>query len=553
MELVQKIRIQGFRSIGDQPLETVGGVTTLIGKNSSGKSNVLRALNLFFNDEVDPGERLDFDRDLHVAPGPKSKKKKRIVVSLTFRLPSNFHFPKSISGTKAKLGNEFTITRTWERDRQNRVVDAFDLLGGDPGTVDRSDLARQFLNLLTYRYIPNRTVPALVLRDESKALAKSIQIRLKGTSVGDLLSALQGAAARLLKPIGRSLGATGAPLLNAQVAAPGDLGELLTVTGFQATGPTGAMVRDQEWGAGHQAFFLYELLCALDTHYSKFFGWKQATIWGVEEPESGLHRDLETRLAQEFRRWVADARCKLQLIQTTHSAVFAMASDVGYWASLDSGVSVFEPTQVPDLVRYAEIRGVSGWIQPLLAFPSSPVVLVEGEFDVKALYHVAAIAGDRDVRFLSLPLLDPAEKSGGKDSILTYLKRHAALIPNRPSGAPLVVVFDWEVSDDLVNQTRQAYGPGGGERVLRMDVAHCTARLGKSFKGIERFYPPSIVEDAIAADEFMAAVKPNRPISVASDQLAKAKAPLLKRLLNVNDQQALEPLLRVWAEIKAAI
>jgi hypothetical protein len=371
MELVRRIRVQGFRSIGDQTLEGFGGVTTLVGKNSSGKSNVLRALNLFFNDEVDPDEALDFGRDSQFDPGPKSKKKKRIVISASFRLPSNFHFPKSISAAETRLGSEFTISRTWERDRQKRIVSTLDVVTGSPGSDDMVESARQFLNLLTYRYIPNRTVPALVLRDESKALAKAIQIRLKGNTVGDLLSALQGAAGRLLKPIGRSFRATGAPLADPQVSAPGDLGELLTVTGFQATGLTGATVRDQEWGAGHQAFFLYELLCALDTHYSKFFGWKQAAIWGVEEPESGLHNDLETSLAQEFRRWVADPRCKLQVIETTHSPVFTMAADIGYWCAIDSGTSGFNQIPIPALVREAELRGVSGWTQPVLAFPTS--------------------------------------------------------------------------------------------------------------------------------------------------------------------------------------
>lgn len=554
MELIHNIRVEGFRSIGDHPLAVVGGMTTLVGKNSSGKSNVLRALNLFFNHEVDPGVALEFSRDLHVAPGPKAKKKRRIRVSVEFHLPDNFHFPKAISGARARLGPQFRIVQTWERDRQDRIAHTIALSDFSGTEEDGAELAGQFLNLLTYRYIPNRTVPALVLRDESRALAKSIQIRLKGnTSVNDLLEALHGAAGRLLKPIGRSLRSTGAPLDNPQVAAPGDLGELLTVTGFQATGLGGATVRDQEWGSGHQAFFLYELLCALDTHYSKFFGWKQATIWGVEEPESGLHRDLETGLARELRRWVGDLRCKLQIIATTHSPVFAMASDVGYWSSIESGVSSFEPMAIPDLVRSAEIDGVSGWIQPILAFPSNPVILVEGATDVAAFYHVAAVAGDREVRVLSLPQLDPAEKGAGKDSIVAYLKRHAGLLPNRPQGAPLVVVFDWDVSDDALQQARLAYGAGGEKRVIRMDPTYCDARLGKNFRGIERFYPVPIIEQAIDNDEFMAAIRPHRPISIAADQLAKAKAPLCRRLLATQDATALEALLRVWRDVRAAI
>lgn len=64
--------------------------------------------------------------------------------------------------------------------------------------------------------------------------------------------------------------------------------------------------------------------------HGRFFGWKQATIWGVEEPEAALHRDLETRLADQFRRWCLDSDTKLQLFVTTHSPVFTMAADSGH-------------------------------------------------------------------------------------------------------------------------------------------------------------------------------------------------------------------------------
>jgi hypothetical protein len=91
---------------------------------------------------------------------------------------------------------------------------------------------------------------------------------------------------------------------------------------------------------------------------------------------------------------------------------------------------VFRRQSVPDLVRDAEVKGVSGWTQPILAYPGSPVVLVEGYYDTEALYHTARIAGDVNVRFLTLPGLDPAERSGqGLDRRLPQEAR-------RPPGEP---------------------------------------------------------------------------------------------------------------------
>jgi putative ATP-dependent endonuclease of OLD family len=47
---IQNIRIRNFRSLHDISLDSIGNLSVLIGKNSSGKSNVLEALVLFFND-----------------------------------------------------------------------------------------------------------------------------------------------------------------------------------------------------------------------------------------------------------------------------------------------------------------------------------------------------------------------------------------------------------------------------------------------------------------------------------------------------------------------
>ena len=45
MKLIQSVEIGYFRSIYKQKLDKLEGVTVLFGRNDSGKSNVLRALN----------------------------------------------------------------------------------------------------------------------------------------------------------------------------------------------------------------------------------------------------------------------------------------------------------------------------------------------------------------------------------------------------------------------------------------------------------------------------------------------------------------------------
>jgi energy-coupling factor transporter ATP-binding protein EcfA2 len=549
--LIRQLHVTGLRSIRDASIDALGNLTALVGKNSCGKSNVLRALNLFFNNEIVPGTSVSFQRDYYEQPA--LRKKKHIRIEVGFELPTNFKFRHQLDHLQ-QLGTRFRIARTWELDARRQVVNSLEVKAEGGAVPNATELGRQFLTLIFYRYIPNRSIPAALLRDESQALADSIFMRMKGDTHGAaLMESLNSAADRLLKDAQQKMQSAGAPLTDATVATASSIGEMIKMSGFQATGLHGGIVQDEDWGAGHQAFFLYLVLHTLDTNYGRFWGWRQATLWGVEEPESGLHRDLETRLAQRFRDWSRDEGSKLQIIQTTHSPVFSMASDAGYWLALNEGETSTVAKTIPELTKAAEMEGVSGWVHPVLSFPWNPVVLVEGANDAGVLYHAASMAGHDHLRFLSLPELDRSYSRGGKDSILSYLRRHADLIENRPREAPLIVVLDWDVSSQELAQARRAYGRHGDRRVLRMDVQHCDSLLSSDFRGIERFYPPRVLLEAHHADELTLAIKDGKPYSVAKAQLDAAKNHLARRVLEVNEPEELKPLIAVVRDVHTAV
>ena len=204
---------------------------------------------------------------------------------------------------------------------------------------------------------------------------------------------------------------------------------------------------------------------------------------------------------------------------------------------------------IPELTRAAEARGVSGWVHPVLSFPWNPVVLVEGEIDARVLAHVADIGGLSGIRFLPLPTLDPSEKGAGKDQMIKYIRAHQQLIQNRPKSAPLLALFDWEVGDSKIAQAREAYGACGDRYVLRMDATLCHEKMGTTFRGIERFYPPRIVLEAHDADELVVGIKQGRPYSVAASELSRGKQRLMDRLVKIDDLGELRPLVRTLMEI----
>lgn len=541
MRIIHGIQIEGFRSIANELFDHIGDHTVIVGKNSSGKSNVLRALNLFFNGEPSPGYQMEFNRDLHYRPSRRQKKE--IKIEVDFSLPEGFYFRSGLEKLK-DLGDRFSIKKTWHLDHLRNVGVDTEILKSEKTINTDGQQARDFLSLITFRYIPNRTVPADVLRDESQAIAAAIFKKLKESEqAADVLHGLSESAARLLAKTAEAMSETGAPISKPNIATAQSLGEMLRMSGFQAQGLNGVPVRDEDWGAGHQAFFLLNLLHEIDTDYSRQFGWKQACIWAVEEPESGLHHDLQTRLAWQLVNWSSDKKHRLQIFTTTHSPVITMSGDSGYWVEVGETSTKVESMSLPKLVRAADEQGVATYLHPVLSFPFNPVVLVEGQIDESVLNYVADMLGRGILKFICLPSLESGE-GAGVDTQISYVKRNSTLIHRRPAAAPFLVLVDWDVPNLKINQLRTAYGDHGDRYVIRADASLTTSVLGESFRGIERFYPSNVIRDAHDAGELSVAFPTNnaRPWSVSKDELDAAKGKLMKRVLTLNSPTQFENL-----------
>lgn len=551
MQLIRQVRIEGFRSLADEKLDSIGDSTVMLGKNSSGKSNVLRALNLFFTGSPVPKMLLDFDRDHHYRPSRRQKK--RISITVDFSVPSRFNLRSGLERL-ARLGDEFSIRKTWELDQLRNPFEVSQLFVDGVEQEGGQSLARDFLSLVVFRYIQNRTVPAELLREESQAIASAIFKKMRESSKAeDVLKNLSDSAGKLLSSSSGALVDSGAPMSKLTIATAASLGEMLSMSGFQAEGLNGKSVQDEDWGAGHQAFFLFNLLRELDTDYSRHFGWKQACIWAVEEPESGLHHDLQTRLAKTISDWSQDGARRLQIFTTTHSPVIAMSADSGYWVELTDTTSKLTSMQIGSLVRSAEDRGVTSYIHPALAFPFNPVVLVEGSIDEMVLNHVARLLGRGMLRFVSLPSLD-REEGSGFDNVLAYIRRNSVLANRRSPEAPLLVLVDWEISDTQLASLQRAYGDHGSEHVVRCDANAAVKELGDSFRGIERFYPSALVRSAHNAGECVIGFPANtdRPWSVSGAELKRGKGKLAGRVCEINDLRQLSGLISVVEQVYLA-
>lgn len=85
MQFLLAARVTDFRSIAKTDLSGFGDVVPLVGLNGSGKSNLLRGLNLFFNDVLEGDEPLDLRRDFR-EPGRKVKLRTAVEVDLDYEV-----------------------------------------------------------------------------------------------------------------------------------------------------------------------------------------------------------------------------------------------------------------------------------------------------------------------------------------------------------------------------------------------------------------------------------------------------------------------------------
>jgi hypothetical protein len=552
MKLVTNIKIEGFRSIAEAEATINGSFVSLAGVNNSGKSNLLRALSLFFTDNTEPGTLLNPALDYY--SDPKRRKRKQISISVSFKLPEYFHFRQGLEDTQSKLGDEFTFRRRWPYlpPLPPEPVTELKKPGQSFKPVEPL-LFRQFRDLINFRYIQNRIVPTQVLREESQAFQAAVVrlLRLRGFKTDELMNKLSDAASSIVADADQAMRKSTKSIRKLEIFTPSEVAVLATFSGLRVETSTGARVPDYSIGAGSQAFMMFVLLKIIDTDYSRYFGWRQASIWAIEEPESSLHKDLEQRLALVLSEWSEQKEPRLQIFATTHSETFITAADQGLMVDIVEGKSNIHEMEIPELVQKASLMGISGVVEPVLCFPTHPVVLTEGSLDRRVLTYASQLTGVATrCRFVALPELDPTQTSGGVDSIIRYLKRNGRLVHNRAPIAPFIVLFDWDISDQKLEQARQHYGENAAFRVLRMPKEYADPKIDDCMQGIERFYPVELYQAARKKNVVDVAIDQNGCFSVQKDKLERVKPALAEMMCKTTDPSWFKHLTLVLSDVE---
>ena len=309
MNLIKSIGIKYFRSIYHVRLKNINDLIILSGVNDVGKSNILKALNLFFNDETTWNKELEFEDDfsrrrLSEVRKESIKGKQFIQVSIEFNRPKTY---------KNSLPANFKVTRTWFRENFVTETNNLEPLS-KKGKLPRSlNTAKRFLPIFLNR-VHFEYVPAI----KDKAYYYDLLSRLQDTIL-DIKTNLYPEISQLTEKL--------APLIQdkiitlqdefkrtsgieSAITPPDDFASL-----FQAF-PVSTSLGDEHKipldlrGDGIQVKYLLSVLRYIFENSNDFF------ILGIEEPENSLEYSQVAWMAKDFTKIYPR---KAQIFLTTHS------------------------------------------------------------------------------------------------------------------------------------------------------------------------------------------------------------------------------------------
>lgn len=317
MQIIKKIKIRYFRSIYTMTLDGCSSLNIISGRNDSGKSNVLRSINLFFNEETDWNSKIEFYHDFSVHRLDEVRKQS-IKGKQFISIEIEFLRPHSYAGSLPPI---FSVNRTWFRDskqyQESSNLEALGKSGKLPSSLVTARRGLQtFLNKIHYEHVPaikDRAYSQHLLSRLQKALLDSTLD--DGTGIPQLATNLATTIQKQVDELQVDfLAATG---LATVFEPPKQLSELFQAFHVVTSNSTDQTIPLSSRGDGIQARYLSSVLNYIAEKSNKFF------VWGFEEPENSLEFRSAEDLAVDFLKRYSK---KSQIFVTTHSPAFVSIS-----------------------------------------------------------------------------------------------------------------------------------------------------------------------------------------------------------------------------------
>lgn len=382
---ISSVQIKNFRSIRNEIIKPTD-FNVLVGTNDVGKSNVLKALNLFFNNQTDYNKIFDFNNDFTYLFPEKSHSTKEIKITIKFDIPDTY----VESGT-------YTWIKTW------RTNDYFkeEILNHKNEQPNPKSRVPGALKRIKFRYVPavkSSHYYKTLLGDLYSAVAASIGSPLL-SSATDFSCALKDYTKSISDEVTDKLN------MSSELTIPNDLNDIFQALIFETCGKQdGIRVPLTSRGDGIQARHIPIILhyIALEDQKSRNKGsMKVCTIWGFEEPENGLELNKTFQMADEFQEYSSE----IQIFTTTHSPAFYMKKEnektkIFYVSKKRESESTEITAEKKDLI--AKNMGLMPLVAPFIAEQERKLKIAQNIYEKNMLIDVPTIMveGETDIGIL---------------------------------------------------------------------------------------------------------------------------------------------------------
>lgn len=430
---IKRIKIRNFRSIVDLDIK-VDKMNILVGLNDVGKSNVLKALNLFFNGETEPGVGYNFETDYSKYAPVRKKKAKEIVITITFAIPQRYSYHEDVVWTKVwrEGGLHTDNSSKWNFTPYSKVPTLF--------------------KRISYKYVPaikSDNYFKLLLADLYMSIAKEANNELVEKSKA-YSAALDGFTQSIGARVHRTVG------IESNLIMPTNQVDIFKELVFQTHDNSGESIALSYRGDGIKAIHIPAILKYIaeqDNRLMSNTAVPITPIWGYEEPENGIEMRKCFDLAKELFGFSND----IQEFITTHSLAF-------YQLGGEKNVNVFYvykdqkdfSSQIRENLDYVDLHDKIG-LMPIIA----PIV-AEKQAEIEAMNELLGkskfidretifVEGITDKQYLKMAIETYSEKLNDK-----LEQGQLQIVTNEENGCGTRMLVDWAIAWIHLNYNSKA-------------------------------------------------------------------------------------------------
>lgn len=453
MKIIESITIRYFRSVYTLTLPECKDLTIITGKNDVGKSNILKALNLFFCQQTDYLHDTNFFEDYSMLRKEEVKKdtiRGQQFISISVRFLRGDRMPNS-------LPPSFTVTKRWDMhssepkttsDVQNRMKQYAKKSGIKYSEKTTTTSLSVFLNKIKYVYIPaikDNRVFSETLNILQQSLFASKNKNILDAPISEANCAIQNILCDLQNDFQMSTG------ISNFIELPNTLNYTNGLLQINTNAGVGNVPIDKR-GDGIRSHYIPKILNFVANHSSNLY------IWGFEEPENSYEYRRCIQVAEEFDKKYC---IKSQVFITSHSpAFFSNESDskivvrignsggktvtlddkrpldeeLGYIELYKDFITQIKNLQYCQMEKDRELAELKEYLKDLPV----PIVLTEGKTDAELLKIAIQKLGLTEFADYEIkPIV--SGKTSNNEALLKYLQN---IRDNMSVIAPVIGMFD---------------------------------------------------------------------------------------------------------------